>query len=92
MINEAFETILVPANSKLAAPPSPEMVLDAEGDDPPETFEGDTIDLAEVWMEFLALAIDPFPRAPGAELPETADDPKPSPFAALAALRPANDE
>lgn len=92
-IDEPFEAILVPEGSKLAAPrqTDAEMLLDAEGEDPPETFEGDTIDLADVWLEFLALAIDPFPRKPDAELPGEAEEGNPSPFAALAALKPAND-
>ena len=92
-VDEPFEALLVPEGSRLATPEpaSAEMMLDADGDDAPETFEGDTIDLAAVWMEFLALAIEPFPRAPGAELAVDEGEAKPSPFAALAALKPAND-
>jgi hypothetical protein len=36
--------------------------------DEPEPLEGDRIDLGEIVAEELALAIDPYPRAPGAEL------------------------
>ena len=92
-LRERFEAILVPEGSRLAAPRTgdAELLLDADGDDPPETFEGDTIDLAAVWLEHMALAIDPFPRAPGAKLAETGTDERRSPFAALAALKPAND-
>jgi uncharacterized metal-binding protein YceD (DUF177 family) len=44
-------------------------------------------DLGEAVAEQLALAIDPYPRAPGAELPEEATDRSADAFAALAALR-----
>ena len=50
--------------------------------------QGGVADLGEVVAEELALALDPYPRAPGAELPEAATDASANPFAALAALRP----
>ena len=87
-IDTPFEALFVPADSRLARPLEPsELVLDAEGDDPPDTFEGDTLDLGLVWVEHLVLALDPFPRKPGAELTGSDDAPRESPFAALAALR-----
>ena len=46
-----------------------------------------TADLGEAVAEQLALALDPYPRAPGAELPEEATDRSADAFAALAALR-----
>ena len=48
-------------------------------------FDGRAIDLGEATVEQLALALDPFPRAPGAVLPEGAEDPagEGSPFAVL---------
>jgi uncharacterized metal-binding protein YceD (DUF177 family) len=60
------------------------------GDDPPEVLSGSLIDLGPVMVEHFLLAIDPYPRAPGAEPPEnpareraeTLD----SPFSALAPL------
>jgi uncharacterized metal-binding protein YceD (DUF177 family) len=68
----------------------------ARDDDPdsPDEIEttGDTVDLGEVVAEQLALALDPYPRLPDAEI-ELPDDPveeveaKPNPFAALAKLR-----
>lgn len=63
-----------------------------DGEDPPDPIEDGKIDLGEVVAEHLALALDPFPRAPGAtfEAPADADEepaPKASPFSALAALR-----
>ncbi len=46
-------------------------------------------DLGEAMAEQLALALDPYPRAPGAELPEAGAEPDPArtPFGALSALR-----
>lgn len=89
-IDETFEARFVPEGSKLERPieaPDGELVLDAEGEDMPETFAGDSIDLADVWLEFLVLALDPFPRKPGVELPEIDEDREQSPFAALEGLR-----
>jgi uncharacterized metal-binding protein YceD (DUF177 family) len=50
-------------------------------------YEGATIDLGEAAAEQLALALDPYPRAPGAALPGEAEPGSDSPFAALARLR-----
>ncbi len=67
-----FEALLVPENSRLARPDwaaSGEVVVDAEGDDAPETFSGDIVDVGELAEQYFELAIDPYPRAPGAKLP-----------------------
>ncbi|QGZ33123.1 YceD family protein [Stappia indica] len=72
-----------------------EIDVDAFAEDPPDLLEGSRIDLGAILCEQLALALDPFPRAPGAELPddfgdeggEEADDKPPSPFAALERFR-----
>jgi uncharacterized metal-binding protein YceD (DUF177 family) len=45
------------------------------------------LDLGEAAAEQLALALDPYPHAPGAVLPALPDEPDPSPFAALGSLR-----
>jgi len=64
-----------------------------EGDDPdPETLDeiahvDGALDLGEAAAEQLALALDPYPRAPGAELPELPDEAVATPFAALARRR-----
>ncbi|HEV2366090.1 MAG TPA: DUF177 domain-containing protein [Caulobacteraceae bacterium] len=64
-----------------------EVVVDPEGEDPPEAFEGAFIDLAGIAAEELLLALDPFPRKPGAAFEAPAAEPPASPFAALAKLR-----
>ena len=67
-----------------------EVVIDPGAPDPPELLEGPTIDIGELAEEYFVLAIDPYPRAPGAALPadvvDDAESPKDSPFAALAKL------
>lgn len=90
-IEEPFEQIFVPENSKLARRPANdagEMVLDPDGPDLPEPFTGDSIDAGAVVAEFAAMAIDPYPRKPGIEFDghiedDGQNDKKPSPFAAL---------
>ncbi|SIP93454.1 MULTISPECIES: hypothetical protein [unclassified Bosea (in: a-proteobacteria)] len=56
--------------------------------DPPEPIVDGVIDLGAITQEFLALALDPYPRKPGVAFePPAAAEPEPSPFAALAKLR-----
>jgi uncharacterized metal-binding protein YceD (DUF177 family) len=43
--------------------------LDFAADDPPEPIRNGHIDLGELAAEQLALALDPYPRAPGAAVP-----------------------
>lgn len=57
-------------------------------EDPPEPILGGVIDLGAVTQEFLALALDPYPRKPGVNFDAgTAGPPPESPFAALARLK-----
>jgi hypothetical protein len=60
--------------------------LDAETLEGPDEifYSGESIDLGAVLAEQLALSLDPYPRKPGAKLPEgLADDTPTGPFAAL---------
>lgn len=71
-ISEAVEGVFLPEESKLGRlgfEGGGEILLDAEGPDRPETFAGDSIDVGGLAEEFFALAIDPYPRRPGAVLP-----------------------
>jgi hypothetical protein len=56
-------------------------------------YAGDVIDLGAALAEQLALALDPYPRKPGAKLPPGASSGDANPFAILAARKalPAND-
>jgi uncharacterized metal-binding protein YceD (DUF177 family) len=65
----------------------------SESDDPdPESLDevpyaDGVLDLGEAAAEQLALALDPYPHKPGAELPESEPDEAERPFAGLAGLR-----
>jgi hypothetical protein len=48
---------------------------------------GGRIDLGGVITEFLALALDPYPRKPDVSFQPAIEEKDPSPFAALAALK-----
>jgi Large ribosomal RNA subunit accumulation protein YceD len=68
--------------------------LSEEGDDPDEPdeliYDGVTLELGEAAVEQLALALDPYPRAPGAVLPDLGAEEGGGAFAALAELRKPN--
>jgi len=71
------------------------VVIGLEDEDPPEELIEGRIDLGETVAQQLAVALDPYPHAPGAgEKPAASDEgeaggeKKASPFAALAQLRP----
>jgi len=52
-----------------------EAVIDVEATDDYESYAGDTVDLGALVVEYLTLAVDPYPKRPGAVLPqETGDD------------------
>jgi hypothetical protein len=67
----------------------------SEDPDGPDEIQADAtghFDLGEALAEELSLSLNPYPRAPGAQLPDAEDDeakaaPR-NPFAKLAALRP----
>lgn len=77
-IAEDVEGLFLPDDSKLGRlgfEEGGEIVLAAEGPDSPETFHGDSIDVGALAEQFFGLAIDPYPRKPGASLePDAGDD------------------
>ena len=70
--------------------------IDWNDDEEIEPLENGTVDLGEGVVQQLAVRIDPYPRAPGAALPDAyraadgAEQAKPGPFEELAALRKRN--
>lgn len=96
-IAEKLRLTFLPQHSALAKPvvqSDRELVLDPEGEDPPETFSGDSIDIWPVMLEMLILAIDTFPRAEGAQFDahsqsagDDIDAVAPSPFSVLKNLK-----
>lgn len=102
-VEQSCVVTLEPVRQRVGAPLDLRILGDGEepaDDDPdsPDEIEsaGGMVDLGEVVAEQLALALDPYPRAPGAVLPELGDTPpepapeppqRPNPFAKLAKLR-----
>jgi uncharacterized metal-binding protein YceD (DUF177 family) len=89
---EAFDAELRDVISVRFAPEvanAPGAVVELGADDPPDPLVNGAIDLAAVVTEFLALAIDPYPRKPGAVFVPLAGpkDKGASPFAALEKLK-----
>ena len=86
-----FHIHVVPAGSPHAAGPDDDLTADPEAPDPPDVLEGEVIDVAAYLLEHLALELDPFPRKPGAVFQPPEEPGEPSPFAALARLKPIGD-
>ena len=61
-------------------------------DDAPDLIENGQVDLGHHAVEQLSLALDPFPRAPGAEFQPPEPEAEISPFAALRALKVRGDD
>lgn len=99
IINTEIDAVFVPEQSKLSRPvtrgEAGEMLIDPEGDDAPEVFAPPNLDIGAVATEFLALEMDPYPKAEGAEVGDGVpaltnsedDDGRENPFAALAGLK-----
>ena len=71
-----------------------EVEFTMEDEDPPEPIVDNGIDLGEVAAQYLGVAIDPYPRLPGAEIPseyrvegEESADSGQNPFGVLRALK-----
>lgn len=92
-IDHRFSLSFLPADAIAADPKTvaeAEVIVVYDEEDPPEPLEGNSIDFGPILSEQLALALDPYPRAPGAELKGTVEDGAEnpaSPFAALSKLR-----
>ncbi|MCT4656761.1 MAG: DUF177 domain-containing protein [Cohaesibacter sp.] len=96
-VDETFEVILVPQGSPFARRANDEatggeLIVDPEGEDPPEEFTGDEIDVGSYAEEFFALGLNDYPRHDGAEFSghvedDGSEDESENPFAALAGLK-----
>ena len=82
-----FTVHLAPAGSPHLPDPEAEVSVDPEAPDPPEAFEGQSIDVADLVAQHMSVEIDPFPRKPGAVFEPPPEPAEPSPFAALLALK-----
>ncbi|MTH97770.1 DUF177 domain-containing protein [Roseibium sp. RKSG952] len=93
-IDRTFEPVSVRSRRPRDLNSDGEIEIDLETLDPPDVMIDGVIDLGAVICEQLALCLDPFPRKPGVSFQiseqETQAEPdeRPSPFAALAKLKP----
>lgn len=93
VVDEDVTALFLPEGSRLSVPvrsAEGEIILDAEGEDGPELFSGDTVDVGQLAEEFFALGIDPYPRKAGVTLDTgmaEADEKRGPLYEKLAALR-----
>jgi len=94
-IDESIDRIFLPGQEdRYSGPAGAEVFVDLEGDDMPDYFEGPEVDFTELLIETLSLALNPFPRAEGAEPVEIVEDSgenDASPFAQLKDLKTTRD-
>ena len=91
-LSEQFEVVYAPLSE---ADEKAEVVVDVEAEEPPEPLIAGQIDIGEMVAQHLAMAIDPYPRAPSDDMGDlqasdfNADEDASSehPFAQLAQLR-----
>ena len=90
-IDEPIDLIFAPPEQipQMAALIDEAEESDGETPDPPEPIDHGTIDLGRVATDALYLAVDPYPRKPGAAFEPVVEaaDPEDHPFAALKALQ-----
>ena len=90
-ISEDIDRVFLPGPRE-SKPPTPgaEVFIDLENDDFPDHIDGPEVDLSDLLLETLALALDPYPRRPGESLDTlgvSVNDAEESPFAKLARLK-----
>jgi len=86
-ISASFRRRVVPQGSANAPAAQAEVSIDLDGDDPPDVAGPEGLDLGPMIAEELALALEPFPRAPGAAFEHDGGEDRASPFAGLGVLR-----
>lgn len=89
---EVFVRAVPPESPAAVLDDTGEVELSLESEDPPDVLEEDLIDVGAYLVEHLALAIDPFPRKPGAVFEAPPAEEPPSPFAVLKMLKPGEGE
>jgi hypothetical protein len=91
-IAEPVDRLFVQGPDKHHSPaPGAEIFVDLEDEDFPDHVDGNEVDLSDLLIETLALAIDPYPRLPGESLDTLGldlTDKEAGPFAGLGALKP----
>jgi len=90
-VSDSFEVKFLPARMIEEPRPGQELDLSPDEDDPEPLGgeNGTSFDAGDLAVQYLSLALDPYPRAAGAAIPEEATTAEePSPFAVLASLKP----
>lgn len=95
-IDEPVDRIFLPGGEETATyQPGAEVYVDLEDENLPDRFEGAEVDLSELLIEVLSLAIDPYPRKQDAEIPSEfgsdGEADEESPFSRLKDFKPAKD-
>jgi hypothetical protein len=89
-LEEPIEARFMPAASAPRRKAEVEIEIAYDEADPPEPIVNGTADIGPIVAEFLALGLDPYPRAPGvafeSAVPEA--EARPNPFAALVSGKP----
>ena len=83
-----FDLRFVPVGSPNAPAMETELIVTLDADDPPEVVHGEAVDLSHYLIEALGLALDPFPRKPGAMFDYVDRVKEASPFAVLNFAKP----
>lgn len=91
-VETAVEGVFVPEGSSGAVPGQGErgeIVIHTDAPDLPEIFTGHFVDIGALAEEHFELALDPYPRKPGAQFDEPApgNDDRVSPFSGLSVLK-----
>lgn len=94
-VKEPFESVFAPPELVPDIPEDVEFDASMLDEDIIEPIVNGRIDIGELTAQHLSLALDPYPRAPGVELPAVAFDDaeeevveeRPNPFAALSTLK-----
>jgi uncharacterized metal-binding protein YceD (DUF177 family) len=89
-IAEPVDRVFLPGAEKdFADDADTDVFVDPDGEDIPDHFDGNEADMSDLIIEMLSLAIDPYPRLDGEEIPAESnpEDPDDRPFAALKVLK-----
>jgi len=85
--DEVSLRIVPPGSPNATRPAAGELTVDPLAEDPPEEAMGAAVELSDLIVEHLVLALDPFPKKPGAVFESPPASLEDSPFAVLAKLK-----
>jgi uncharacterized metal-binding protein YceD (DUF177 family) len=86
-VDEEVDRSFVPDWSDQPPSDGGQVDIAVDEEEPPDTYSKSGIDVGSIVLEQLILGIDPYPRAPGAELPKSAEEPSEETESAFAILK-----